>query len=507
MLSKLVLKNFFANVIGQFIYPILSILLVPFYIYHLGLEGYGLVGFFSMLVTLLGVFGDGMGSALQREFARRDGVEGKRSSMRQLLQTIELLYWGIGLFVGFCLILFSSLVDTKIVNTQVISDETVRICLQFISISIAIRFPLSVYHAVFYGMQEQVLANILNGIFALLQAIVGAIVVWTWKSVVAFYISNVLVALLQVFVIQFWSHKILPSPNSQDQPRYVWSELRRFWNISLDLIWTNGIGLLITQTDRLVIARLMPVASLGIYTVSTSGGQLLSLSYGPFLAASYPELCQQAVLDDQGAFDRSIVRNAKFVMAIGMAVGIPISLFTQEILKIWTQNDTVVQQGFEAMSIYIYGNLLISYATVLYQGLMALGHTRYGLWFNLAAIIWFPVTMWLLVSRLGLVGAALTWLIYCLIGWLFNLFVFLMVHSSQILLPYIKVIVQTSVIGIPISLLSRYCADYFYPEFAWGRLLIGALGGSIIGLACMLVGFGFGFPKEILRILRKEATV
>ncbi len=507
MPGKLVIKNYLANMIGQYVYPILSILLVPFYIHNLGLEGYGLVGFFSMLVTLLGVFSDGMGSALKREFARRDSREETRASLRQLLGTFELLYWGIGLVVGMALALFSGWVNMNIVNIQTISSEVVRVCLLVISFSIALRFPLSIYHAVFNGMQEQVLANILNGAFAVLQAIAGVVVIWIWKSVVIFYISNMLVTFLQVFVIRYWAHTILPLTTSRGTQSLLWSELRQLWKISFDLIWANGIGLLITQMDRLVIARLMPVASLGVYTVGTSGGQLLSMTYSPFLAASYPELCQQALSDNRDAFDRSILRNAKFIMALGMAVGLPVSLFSAEILRIWTQSDAVMQQGFRPMSIFIFGNLLLSYTSVLYQGLMALGQTRYGLWLNISALFWYPMTIWLLVEKMGLVGASLAWLVCGLIGWLFNLFVFFFAHSKGIMIPYFKALFQTTIVGISLSLLARYCADYLFPEFIWGRILIAALGASLIGILCMFIGFGFGFPKEILRLLRKEAAV
>ena len=58
--------NTLANLSGELINAVLTILLVPFYIRYLGLEGYGLIGFFSALVALLGVFTSGVGAALMR---------------------------------------------------------------------------------------------------------------------------------------------------------------------------------------------------------------------------------------------------------------------------------------------------------------------------------------------------------------------------------------------------------------------------------------------------------
>lgn len=44
---------------------------MPFYLRHVGIEGYGLIGLIAMVVSVLGVFSKGLGSALQREFGRR----------------------------------------------------------------------------------------------------------------------------------------------------------------------------------------------------------------------------------------------------------------------------------------------------------------------------------------------------------------------------------------------------------------------------------------------------
>jgi len=505
MNKKSLFKNFIANSIGQLVYPILSILLVPFYIQRLGLEGYGLVGFFSLLLTLLGVFSDGLGAAIQREFARRDGKPNLRASMTQLLQTFEMLYWALGLIVGFGLVAFSSIADMRLVNTQTIPNSTVRICLLVISVTIALRFPLSIYQATLFGLQEQVLANKLNVIFSLFQAIFSAAVVWMWGSVIVFFMSSMLVTVIQVFVIRFWAHKALPIINSQSVPRFVWSEVKQLWKISFDLIWTNGIGLLITQMDRLMIARIMPVSSLGVYTTGTSGGRLLSMVSSPFLTASYPDICQQALSSDHSLFDRAVMRNAKIIMAIGMAVGLPVSLFTADILMVWTQNDIVVEEGALAMSVYIIGNLLISYATVLYHALMALGQTRYGLWLNVSALLWFPILVWVLVSKFGLIGAALGWLIYSIIGWLFNMIVFLIVRSYQIIGPYISMVIQTSIVGISISLITKYYANRFFPDLIWGRILMAVSSSLLIGIICLFIGFGF--RKEIIQLLREEIGI
>ena len=51
-----------ANFAGRLLYPLLALALVPFYLRHVGIECYGLIGLIAMFVSVLGVFSKGLGS-------------------------------------------------------------------------------------------------------------------------------------------------------------------------------------------------------------------------------------------------------------------------------------------------------------------------------------------------------------------------------------------------------------------------------------------------------------
>ncbi len=503
MASKVILRNIVANGIGQFVYPLLSLLFVPIFIHYLGLEAYGLVGFFSLVVTLLGFFGDGLGAAIQREFARRGGDPEKKGALYALLRTFEIVYGLLGGMIGIGLGIVSVTSKASFLNTQTITDETARICLLIISVSIALRFPLSVYQAALNGLQEQVVLNILNGMFALSQALIGLLVVIVWKSVVLFYVSGLAVTILQVLFTRHWSYRKLPQAEHQTVilPR---KEIQGLISISNDLIWINGMGLLISQTDRVVITWLLPLSILGVYTVVINGARLLAYFYGPFLTATYPELCQQSQIADREDFNRLLLRNAKVVMSIGVSIGLTIAFFSREILAVWARDATVIAEGWLPLSICVAANVFISYASVLYHGLLALGRTRYNVWFNVVAMFWYPVLMWWAVSKMDLLGAALSWLVYCVLAWLCNILLISRLHSKDILRTYTTAFVKTTAVGLFFSLFAHHLALHFFPSQIWPRLSLGILNGLIVGAIAMLMGFGLSFPKEVVRLLMKN---
>ncbi len=500
----MIFRNSIANFIGQLIFPVISIILVPFYIHYLGLEGYGLVGFFSMLLILLNIFTKGLGSALQREFARRDGLLELRPTTPGLLRTFEITYWIIGFVLGLVLILFSGLLSTDWLKTETITPETLRICLLLISVSIAVTFPNSVYQAVFIGAQRQVVGNTLNSGFAIMQAILSAIVVWLWQSVVGFYINSVVIAVIQLLVTRYLAYRVLPAPEQPQNIIFDWSEIKKLWKISMDLIWINGIGLVITQADRVVISRLLPISFLGIYNIGVSGARLLDTFYAPFLSATYPQTCQLAQLNDLTDFARHLIRNTKVMMVICMTVGLPLSFFAPEILAIWTRNTEVIMGGSAVLSVYVIGYILLSYATVFYQGIMALGKTRYTTWYVTLALLWYPLTVLFLVNRLQIVGAAWAWILYAGTSLVMNFAVMIgILLRANLVRTYTERIVLTTLAGIVVSLSARSMASSFYPDLIWGRMFLAGLGAIVTASVCYIICFGFGIPDELKAIFEK----
>ena len=63
-------KNILANLIGNFLTAIVFVIVIPVYVKYLGVESYGLIGFFASLQIIFSVLDMGLSATLNREFAR-----------------------------------------------------------------------------------------------------------------------------------------------------------------------------------------------------------------------------------------------------------------------------------------------------------------------------------------------------------------------------------------------------------------------------------------------------
>jgi len=81
-------RNITANYLGRSWSALLGLLLIPLYLKYLGIEAYGLVGFFTSLTGMLGILDLGIGATMNRELARYSAKEGTVDKQRDLVRTL-----------------------------------------------------------------------------------------------------------------------------------------------------------------------------------------------------------------------------------------------------------------------------------------------------------------------------------------------------------------------------------------------------------------------------------
>ena len=150
---SLVRKNIIANLIGSGWVALISIAFIPLYIYFMGVESYGLVGFYMTLQALFALLDMGMTATVSRELARLSALHGKEQEMRNLVRTLEAIYWAVALLIMAVVALLSPWIATKWLNANVLSEETIQQAVVLMGIVIALRMPYGFYSGGLLGLQ------------------------------------------------------------------------------------------------------------------------------------------------------------------------------------------------------------------------------------------------------------------------------------------------------------------------------------------------------------------
>src|ERR1700733_16084280 len=73
---------------------------IPAYIKLMGIESYGLIGFYLVLQAALQVLDLGLSPTMNREMARYSVLPDKADEARDLVRTLEVGYWSIGIIIA-----------------------------------------------------------------------------------------------------------------------------------------------------------------------------------------------------------------------------------------------------------------------------------------------------------------------------------------------------------------------------------------------------------------------
>src|SRR5947209_9898180 len=174
-------SNILANFVGRGVAALVGILFVPVYVRYLGIESYGLVGVFALLSSLSGFFDLGVTPTINRELARLSTRDDAAQEARDLVRTLETIYWSIGIFIGAAVIAVAPLIARRWVHAKTLPTGTVQFAIALMGIVIALQWPFSFYEGGLIGLQRFAMYN---GIQALLQVIraVGAVAVLRFLS-------------------------------------------------------------------------------------------------------------------------------------------------------------------------------------------------------------------------------------------------------------------------------------------------------------------------------------
>lgn len=413
-------SNIIANFAGRFVLAVLSIIFVPVYLRYLSVEIYGIIGFFSSIQAFLFLLDGGVSPTLTREVARLSAFPEKAQELKDLSRTLEIICWAIGLPVLIIALIVSPAAANYWLKSENIAPEIVRDSLVIMSVNFFFQWAISFYTGGLYGLQAQKLLNILNVILAFLRQF-GSYIVLAFVSptIKAFLLWQLFVTILNciLFFVFFW-RKL---PKTDEKPRFRSSLLKEVWRYAAGLAGTSIVVLILTQTDKIILSKLLTLEDFGYYslavTLATTG---IGMIVGSIQTAYFPQF-SQLVAQNKIEEMRELYHRACQVMSFFLIpVVTVIAFFSYEILLIWTRKPEIAINTYVLLSLVAIGTGLNGLMHLPYYAQLAFGITKIGFWQNVIAIIFLIPFMIYTTTRYGAIGGALSWAIlnfsYTIIG-------------------------------------------------------------------------------------------
>lgn len=402
--------NIIANFIGNIWIGLLSFAAVPFYLKNVGLDGYGIIGFYATVQIFAFLFDFGLSATINREMARLHSTSATETvNLRNLARTIEAVYWLLAFFIAFAICGLSSFISSTWLASTTISTIEIRTLVCLMGICIFLRCPFLLYSSGLIGLQKQVLQNVVNVSVETVRTVGGVLLLVSGHGLILFFSWHAMTSLVGVIVAArlFWREAAVdPRP-----PVFDIHLLRKIAHFAGGM---SGIGILATilvQTDKVILSKMLSLGDFGQYVAAGTMSSGLYLISRPIFSAYYPAFTRLVEANDKGGEDLRFRQGTQLMSSLIVPVTAALIVFSWEIMNTWTGNRAVADNTHRVLAVLALGTAFNAINNIPYALQLSHAWTSLTLKINFVAVIIFiPLTI-ALFWFFGMMGCALAWVL------------------------------------------------------------------------------------------------
>ena len=407
LLNKSIVSNLIANYGTTISGSVLSLLFTPIYISYLSIEAYGIIGFISSLMIFINILDLGMGQTVNREMAKFHKDPSQNNYLNNLVFSLQTIYITIGVLCSLLIVFAAPTLATKWFNAEQLSPQLITNAFTILGITIACRWPYSFFASALRGMQFQVLLNS-NEIFWNLIKSIGSLVVLKYfnGTLITFLLYQCGVVLTQTLISAFLCWRFIDKPSIKRH--FDFKILKALAGYIASMGVASIFAALITQLDKIILSKTLKGIDYGYYILSNNLSITLFVVTTPIAIALFPHFTSFLHNKQQQQLEDEFHKYTKILSVTLFPIFLMICFFTPELLWIWTKNQEIINHTTLLVRIMLVGTVMDAYMYIPNTLLLAANKTRYILLTHTIAIfIMVPLT-YLLSTRYGAIGGAIS---------------------------------------------------------------------------------------------------
>ena len=402
-------QNVLANFAGKAWIVLASLLFVPVYLKQLGIEAYGLIGLYLSLLGLLSVLDMGLSTTLSRELARLSSIQGAGQEARNMVRTLEAVYWGVGLLIGALILLAAPFLAGHWVKVKALPAGTVYKAFLLMGFLVAFEWPSALYTGGLIGLQHQVRLNGIRAVGATFQSAGAAIIVtWVSPSILAYFAWQAFVALGQATFLGYTLWSALPP--AERGASFQKGLLAKNWKFTAGMTGITILVTVITQSDKIILSKLLSLESFGYYVLAFNVASALNHLASPLFTALFPKFSQLVAARKESDLTALYHAGSQLLALVVMPAAVTLGFFAREILSLWIRDPATAGNTHLLLRLLLAGTMFNALMVTPYAAQLAHGWTRLSFYANAAAAsIGIPAFFWA-ATRHGASGVAVVWI-------------------------------------------------------------------------------------------------
>jgi len=336
-----ILLELIANYVGRVWKVLANFIFVPLYVYWLGAESYGVVAFAMTIQSAATLLDFGLSTTVSREIARRTAMADSETDVRNLVRTLEVIYWSTGLVLCGALLVAADPISTGWLTAKTLAPDVIRHSLMLASLSIAFSWPVTFYMGMMMGLNRQVPFNVVSIIGTTLRFGGTALCCAIFPhNLVAFFSAQAVTAGFEVAALAVVAWRYMPK--NDRKASFEMALLKESSNFVKGMTLANGAALLFTQVDKVILSKLLPLDQFAYYSLAWTLAGIFYLFYAPVSLVFLPRFSAAQAIDDHKTAARLYHLSCQLVALGALPTAFVLTFFPNEVLSIWTYDEALV---------------------------------------------------------------------------------------------------------------------------------------------------------------------
>ena len=367
--------NILANYSGNFLMLIVNLLLVPIYLKFLTVEEYGLVIFFTTLLSSLVVLDMGLGLTVNREVASSLALKNTYQKTSDIVRTFESIYCAMAFLIGTIIFLSAEWISMNWLNVEDITQEHLRSIIRLIALAMMFRWPISFYENVLCGCQNMRALNLVKVTIGILNvSVLYALFYFFEITILGVFILLSVLYLAHVIFLNFciWKADGL----SYSKARFRFSIIKKTKRYILGISIYSIVGGFFVGVDKLIISKAFYTSDLGYYSlISMATLSLLQFVY-PISSALFPKFVENYKKGEYEKCFDVFRKGYQLKIILVFSFSIVLSFFGENIIFLWTQNRGVTEKSMIYLNPLLLGTVFYSMHILIISIYTSLGKNK-----------------------------------------------------------------------------------------------------------------------------------
>lgn len=413
-----VLRNTSLNYLGQAYALLVGIVILPFYLSHLGPEAYGLIGFFAVMQAWLLLLDAGLSPSLVRQIAHFRGQGSKAGfDCGRLLRSFELIALPVVVLTALSVYLASDWIAGHWLQARELAPQQIAQCVALMGVMVALRLCATLYKSALQGLELHGWLNLANMLIATLRYFGGlALVAWISQDPLDFFLFQVAVAVAEALAFAAKAYREMPRPSLFTG--FDWSIVRPVLPFAASMSLTTALWILLTQLDKVVLSNVLLLEEYGYFSLVALVSTGLITLINPLVQTLLPRLTMLTAEGRIAEMQALYLNATRFVCTFLFPLAAVIAFHAEDLVFAWTGDPQAAAWSAPILFWYALGSALLAVGGFQFYLQYAYGQLRLHLWFSIVSTAISVPLVLIAALGYGAYGAALCWFFLRLVAFL-----------------------------------------------------------------------------------------